>query len=126
MKTYFLIDDDSDDRMIFKESLEYLQLPINYVEAHDGQQALEMIKQITVPDMVFLDLNMPKVGGYEVLVQIKKNPMYTSVPVYMYTTSSNPFDKNRCIQAGAKGFVTKHDSFEDLCRELKNLVDSSQ
>jgi len=127
MKTFFLVDDDSDDRMIFKEALECLDLPLNYIEAEDGQRALEMFnRMLTPPDVIFLDLNMPKVSGYEVLVQAKTYPKYQSVPIFMYTTSSSWFDKERCMQAGAAGFITKHDSFDDLCIELKKLVGSGQ
>lgn len=124
MKTFFLIDDDSDDRMIFQEALECLQLPVNYIEAIDGQHALEMIREekIGVPDVIFLDLNMPRVGGYEVLLNVKQLSEYQSVPVFMYTTSSSQVDKDKCMQAGAAGFMTKQDSFDDLCKELNLLV----
>jgi CheY-like chemotaxis protein len=124
-KTFFLIDDDTDDRMIFKEALECLEQSFHYVEATDGQEALDMIKHknIKVPDVIFLDLNMPKVGGYEVLVHVKEMPLYKSVPVFIYTTSSNQFDIDRCMRAGATGFITKHNSFDDLCKELSLLVE---
>jgi CheY-like chemotaxis protein len=124
-KTFFLIDDDADDRMIFKEALECLEESFNYIEATDGQEALDMLKRerIKVPEVIFLDLNMPKVGGYEVLVHIKEIPLYKSVPIFIYTTSSNKFDIDRCLQAGAAGFITKHSSFDDLCAELRLLVE---
>ena len=101
-----------------------MELSVSYIEAKDGQQALGMIvqKAIAVPDVIFLDLNMPKVGGYEVLVNVKQLYPYKA-PIFMYTTSSNSFDKNKCMQVGAAGFVTKHDCFEDLCNELRFMVD---
>lgn len=100
MKSFFLIDDDIDDRMIFREALDFLNPSYNYIEAKDGQHALEMIRkeEISIPDVIFLDLNMPKVGGYDVLLFIKQLTRYNPVPVFMYTTSSNAVEKEKCMQ----------------------------
>lgn len=124
MKTVFLIDDDLDDREIFQEALQSLDAGTHYLEAMDGQEALEMIREkgFAVPDLMFVDLNMPRVGGLELLKELRKMPDYQSLPVYIYTTASAKAECDKCIEAGATGFITKHPSFDELCEELQLLL----
>lgn len=123
MKNIFLIDDDIDDRSLFREALEFLQIEFDLQEAENGEQALKMVdqKDFNIPDIIFLDLNMPKIGGYEVLLKLKELSKYKSIPIYIYSTSSNKVEKDKCIQAGATDFITKHYSFQNLCNAL-NLI----
>lgn len=125
MKTVFLIDDDPEDREIFESALKSLSTPTKYVEARDGQEGLELIlrNDFGIPDYIFIDLNMPKIGGLELLTTVRKHPSYKAVQIFMYSTSSVDIEKEKCMEAGASGFITKHDSFGDLCSELKRVID---
>ena len=125
MKTIFLIDDDSDDREIFNAALGSLNFSHKYIEAKDGQEALQMIadRDFKVPDIIFLDLNMPKVNGYEVLLAVKKIPHYTQVPIIIYSTSSLQSEIDKCMNEGATAFMTKHSSYEVLCNELSLIFE---
>ena len=124
MKTVFLIDDDLDDREIFQEALQSLNLTTRYVEAFDGLNALEKISEndFVIPDIIFADLNMPRLGGLEFLKKVRANPECKNVPVYIYSTSSAKEECDKCMAAGAAGFITKHYSFEDLEKELEKLI----
>lgn len=124
MKTIFLIDDDADDREIFQAALDSLNFPHTYVEARDGHEALELISKSSFkfPDIIFLDLNMPKVGGHDVLIAVKKLPQYEKVPVIIYSTSSAEQEKEKCFAEGAEHFMTKHSSYEALCEELGKII----
>lgn len=124
MKTIFLVDDDADDRELFQSAVNSFSSDNRIVEAVDGKEALGLLNQndFPFPDIIFLDLNMPKVNGLEVLKAIKKNPKYKSIPIFIYTTSNAKEDKELCLAEGASGFITKHYSFITLCEELKNLL----
>jgi CheY-like chemotaxis protein len=123
MKKILLIDDDSDDRELFQMALTELGTSFELIEANDGKEALEMILNdiFTVPDIIFLDLNMPRINGKQFLPAIKKIPIYQHVPVIIYTTSSDIADMEYCISLGASGFVTKHYSHRALTNELKRI-----
>lgn len=121
MKKVFLIDDDADDREIFRNALDTIEIECELVEASDGHQALELVKDknFSVPDVIFLDLNMPKVGGLDVLKKLRQIEHYNQAEVIMYTTSSMQQDKDNCFNAGATGFITKHYDFASLCDALR-------
>ena len=73
---FFLVDDDADDVSIFKEILREVNPSIALVSAADGQEALKFLKhqQDNYPDVIFLDLNMPRMNGKECLSELKKDP----------------------------------------------------
>ncbi|PBQ33909.1 response regulator [Sphingobacteriaceae bacterium] len=123
MKKIFLIDDDSDDRDVFQAALNSIELQSDFVQAENGEQALAMVsnKEFKAPDIIFLDLNMPKMGGLEFLQKIRLIPEYKQVQILIYTTSSLQKDKDSVLAAGANGVITKHYSFDALCDELTFL-----
>lgn len=123
MRSILLVDDDEDDRSLFKEAVNSLDKEIQCWTANDGQHALEVLMYdlIVVPDLVFLDLNMPKMNGLEFLQIIKKNRQYKSVPVIIYSTSSNPEDLKKCKELGSAEFVTKPADFHDLISKLGSV-----
>lgn len=124
MKRIFFIDDDADDRFIFKAALDEIDLTIDYVEARDGQEALELINDpaFEKPDMIFVDLNMPRVTGLEFVIRMKKIAGYETIPTYIYTTSGSANERVNCITAGASGYIIKHTKSSDLVKELSALT----
>ncbi|PBQ31023.1 hypothetical protein CNR22_04310 [Sphingobacteriaceae bacterium] len=124
MKKIFFIDDDADDRFIFKAALNEIDLTFDYAEARDGQEALEMIADpsFTVPDIIFVDLNMPRVTGLEFVIRMKKIAAYSSIPTYIYTTSGSANERVNCITAGATGYIIKHAKSADLVKELDHII----
>jgi CheY-like chemotaxis protein len=122
-KTLFIIDDDEDDQLFLHEAMSDLNIPIDCYYANNGELALQQLRseQIPVPDFIFLDLNMPKLNGKECLIEIKKMPRYASVPIIIYTTSSNQKDKHEIMQLGAHYFLTKPTRISELCSRLLEL-----
>jgi len=120
--SFLLVDDDSDDTSLFKEVLEEVNSSIIFNSAEDGQQAIQFLKSRTneLPDVIFLDLNMPRMGGKECLVQIKNDEKLHKIPVIMYTTSSQSKDIEETMQKGAICFITKPTNI----KELKNILAS--
>lgn len=113
--SFFLVDDDADDVTIFKEVLQDVNPGIDFVSAGDGHEALTTLKmQNNKPDVIFLDLNMPRMGGKECLVALKRDARLQDIPVIMYTTSSQSKDIEETMQKGAVCFITKPTNLKEL------------
>lgn len=122
---FFVVDDDIDDRELFKEALLEVDRNIDCATAEHGEEALEILNSDffkTNPDYIFLDLNMPRINGKQTLREIKKIPRYAEVPVIIYSTSSSKKDIEESIALGASRFYTKPSSFEELRQMLQKLV----
>lgn len=117
-----LIDDDEDDRDFFQFALEDIDKDIEYASAESGYEALEMLPQSALPDYIFLDLNMPAMSGRECLIELKKNPSFSHIPVIIFSTSSDPHDKEETKQLGAIDFITKPSKTSDLINALNNFL----
>lgn len=115
-----MVDDDTDDTSIFQEVLQEVNPSIQFISAPDGQEALNTLKLNgeSLPDIIFLDLNMPRMGGKETLVALKKDDRLRNIPVIMYTTSSQSKDIEETMLKGALCFITKPSNL----KELKNIL----
>ncbi len=121
-KKFLLVDDDPDDCFLFQEVLSDLSPAVHLDIASDGQEALERLKKMEVlPDIIFLDLNMPRMDGKQCLFELKRNPQYRNVPVFIYTTSSHSKDIEEAIQSGAACFITKPASIHEL-RQMLSII----
>ena len=84
-----LADDDSDDCLFFKDVLDELNLPTLLTTVHNGEQLMEvLLKSTELPDILFLDLNMPRKNGFECLSAIKQTKKLNQVPVIIFSTSA--------------------------------------
>jgi CheY-like chemotaxis protein len=120
-KRILLVDDDSDDCELFQEALSELDSCIACLSACDGIDALLKLEQIQPPDMIFLDINMPKMDGWQCLSKLKSMPELRHIPVVMYSTSTHQKEINKALQLGASHFFTKPDSFTELISALKRV-----
>ena len=80
-------DDDEDDREIFVEILKNIDEGIRLVQAEDGFHTLTILDSIDLPDIIFLDINMPVLNGYETLAEIRKDKRFSQVKVVMFSTA---------------------------------------
>jgi CheY-like chemotaxis protein len=120
--TIFYVDDDDDDKMIFREAIEQVQPDAELLLASDGREALDMLrKALVIPTFIFLDINMPVMTGKEFLARIKTIERFKSVPVIIYTTASDKEELKKLIHAGAQDYVVKANSFEKLKQLLKTV-----
>ena len=124
-KRFLLTDDDRDDRDLFSEALASIDPSIVYHWAEHGKQALNLLESMTIdlPDIIFLDINMPVMNGWELLKKLKQDSSYQHVPVIMYTTSSEARDRKIAMDLGAHCFVTKPDNFRSVRGLLQVVVD---
>ena len=122
-KNFLLVDDDIDDIELLREGLSSVDETIICAEAANGFDALDALESKPLPDLIFLDINMPKMDGWECLKVLKSNPAYNDVPVLMYSTSSNQKDISTASDLGAWGFYTKPDDFKSLKQKLRIIID---
>lgn len=121
IKKFLLTDDDKDDRELFSEALGAIDPNIICHGAEHGREALHLLSNSTFgkPDIIFLDINMPVMNGWELLHTLKKDGNNHDIPVIIYTTSSEERDKQIAEDLGALCFVTKPDDF----RRVKNMLE---
>lgn len=124
--TVFLVDDDTDDAALFEEVLQESSPTTLFQWAKDGEDALQKLAAASVlPDLIFLDLNMPKMGGKECLTFIKNSEVLRHIPVIMYTTSSLSKDIEETMLSGAVCFITKPSSSGELKHILSSILGST-
>jgi len=86
-------------------------------------KAMEYLKTAaSMPSLIFLDLNMPLMNGFQCLEQIKKDDKFKHLPVIIYTTSNNPTDEDRAKESGAEMFFTKTPNFKLLKAKLLEIL----
>ena len=125
--SFFLIDDDIDDREIFTLALKDIDSSIKCTTAKDGAEALDFIENNKdfIPDFIFLDLNMPRINGKECLVEMRKIARLQNIPIYIYTTSSSDKDKLELLKIGATGFITKPYTIKKLVEILSQIISTT-
>jgi CheY-like chemotaxis protein len=111
-----MVDDDDDDAFLFQEVLHQINPGISFRCVRNGKSALELLRSgdISLPHVIFLDLNMPRMDGHECLSELKKDEQLQSIPVIIYTTSSYQNDVRNTLQNGALSFITKPTNVKDL------------
>ena len=102
-------DDDSDDRFLLNESIVSSGLHADLVYVANGQEFISYIEQApeALPDLVILDLNMPKMNGRETLNYLKRHPRYRTIPVIILSTSRNKQEMDACAAQGAVSYFIK-------------------
>ena len=121
--TLLCIDDDNEDLELFREALRTINSAYVCIGASNGLQGLQVLNNI-LPDLVFLDINMPVMGGKETLQTIRRDVRFKHIPIYILSTSTNSSEIELFKQLGALSFFTKPNSFEELCRILNTLLSS--
>lgn len=120
-----LADDDSDDRELFEEAATIIDPNLRITMARDGEELMEvLLKGEKRPDLIFLDLNMPRKNGKECLAEISGNEELSNIPVIIYSTSINPTDIEDTYRNGAHFFFRKPNSFEQLKNILHQIIES--
>ncbi|MBC7827892.1 MAG: response regulator [Chitinophagaceae bacterium] len=118
-----LIDDDEDDGEIFVAALKVASAAVAYTVLDDATEALDQLssKEI-IPDVIFLDLNMPIMNGQQFLLEVKKNQGLQNIPVVIFSTTSHSPTIQLTKEFGAQDFITKPNNFDELVHVLKNFL----
>lgn len=112
----FLADDDNADCLLFKEALEELPVSVCLTIMPNGEQLIEELtnKGNKLPDVLFLDLNMPRKNGFASLGEIKRNTRLQELPVVIFTTSSELDSVKRVFRDAAHYYICKPVDFSQL------------
>ena len=122
-KKILLVDDDTDDQLFFVDAVKEIQPTLECDIASNGLEALDHLDKLPPPpSIIFLDLNMPIMNGFECLAKLKEIKQYKEIPVVIFTTSNQPVDVERTISMGAKLFLTKPPDFEVLKDKLHDIL----
>ncbi|AFZ65945.1 response regulator [Deinococcus peraridilitoris] len=118
-----LVDDSEADVLLTRLAFEELDVPHELQVAQDGVEALNLLRSGTqaLPDLILLDLNMPRMGGLEVLLELKANPAWRNVPVIVLTTSAAASDVWESYQRYANAYIRKPASLPDFVESLRRL-----
>ena len=127
-----LVDDDVEDQSIFCDAIALVDAGQQVHAEKNGLSALKYLSSLPqqqLPCVILADLNMPKISGTELLMQVKKNEQFKNIPFVIYTTSVNELEKASCLRMGAHAYITKPLSYKQsievaqmiirLCRELQ-------
>lgn len=115
-----LADDDYDDRLWFKDAIDEIKVKTILTLVNDGVELMDFLlkPEVHLPNLVFLDLNMPRKGGMECLKEIRSNPKLKDLSIAIYSTSGLERDIEETFVKGANIYIKKPSDFE----ELKNIV----
>ncbi|SHG73222.1 Response regulator receiver domain-containing protein [Chryseolinea serpens] len=115
------VDDDADDREMFCEALRAIDELISCVQHDSGQKALEFLRSHPeTPDFIFVDINMPKMNGYECVYAIRSIDHLQHVPIVMFSTAFNPHLQHP--EEKNVTFVAKSSRFNELVESIKALI----
>lgn len=122
-RSFLLIDDDIDDHEIFQIALEMVSDEAMCHAFFDAELALKKIKDNDLHfDVIFVDLNMPKLDGVGFLKNVRMIDHAREIPVYIYSTTSSPEIRTVVLELGATDFVTKFSSIAPLSELLSGLM----
>ena len=121
-----LIDDDSDDRALFREVVQEISPETICATESDGEKALSDLldPSFTLPDLIFMDINMPRISGWDCLTTIKGQEKTKNIPVVMFSTSSRDRDIDSASRYGAIGLLTKSGDYRELKRSITDVINS--
>jgi CheY-like chemotaxis protein len=129
-KVILVADDDADDCLLIGDVLKDIGLKCEVRFVSDGIELMECLENCErqeaqirspLPDLIVLDLNMPRKGGREVLKEISVHPRFKTVPIVVLTTSEEPRDIALCSSLGAKLFITKPSLYNEWLERFESL-----
>ena len=119
-----LADDDEDDRLFFTDAFGELKISTKVNTYNDGVQLMDYLNNddAILPDVLFLDLNMPRKSGKECLAELRDNERFNGVAIAIYSTSSSEEDIEDTFVQGANIYIKKPNDFNVLKKVLSDVV----
>jgi CheY-like chemotaxis protein len=118
-----LVEDNLIEIMKMKRTISLLKLKHTIYEAKNGEEALQFLEdKDNIPDIILLDLNMPKINGIEFLKILKANDDLKHIPTVILTTSNNQKDLLECYKTGMSGYVLKPLKYEDYVNKIETVL----
>lgn len=119
-----LADDDEDDRSFFKRAIDEVRVKTVLNTFNDGEQLMDYLlkKETSLPDVIFLDLNMPRKGGIECLEEIRRIKQLKDISVVIYSTSGAEEDIEATFLKGANVYIKKPNDFQKLKKAVAEVL----
>lgn len=119
-----LADDDEDDRLFFTDAFEELKINTIVNTVNNGRELLNFLNhpETVLPNIIFLDLNMPILNGIDCLKEIKRDEKFKDIAIAIYSTSSSDQDVENTFVLGANIYIKKPSNFNDLKKILSDVV----
>lgn len=119
-----LADDDEDDRLFFTDAFEELKINTIVNTVNNGRELLNYLHhpETVLPNIVFLDLNMPILNGIDCLKEIKREDKFKDIAIAIYSTSSSDQDVENTFVLGANIYIKKPSNFNELKKILSDVV----
>lgn len=118
-----LIEDNLIEIMKMKRTISLLKLEHTMQEAKNGEEALKILEdKSNFPDIILLDLNMPKMSGIEFLTIIKNSKDFQHIPTIILTTSDNQKDLFECYRIGVSGYILKPLKYDDYVTKIETVL----
>lgn len=120
-----LVDDDPDEYLLFEDALRELPQSPRLQYARDGQQLMQLLAddQAVLPAIIFLDLNMPRMNGFECLKFIRKSTRFANLPIVIFSTSSQAQAIDTVYEQGANYYVRKPNTFSMLKEAIARVLE---
>jgi CheY-like chemotaxis protein len=123
-----VVEDNPGDVRLLREALTESGMAVQVQVVHDGEEALQLLRRAGPyataprPNLILLDLNLPKKSGYEVLAEVKSDPQLQPIPVVVLTSSRKPDDITKSYALGANVYLQKPLEIEEFFETVKDLV----
>jgi CheY-like chemotaxis protein len=123
-KVVLLIDDDKEDQEIFGDAVKEVDQSVRFVSEFNSDQAINNISTMKRerPELIFLDLNMPRLNGKQLLSELKRDPDMSHIPVVMCSTFFGDRDVLEIERLGAVHYLVKPTRFNELCQEIAKIL----
>ena len=122
-KHFFLVDDDEDELEIFMEALSKLDVPCKCTYAANAEQALEILNYLK-PDVVFVDINMPGINGFECVQRIRMKDGHAGTHIVMYSNGIADISGEEAREWGSSSCIKKTNSIAELVTAMRGVLDS--
>ena len=130
LRPVLLVEDNADDEALAREAFRRAGVDNPIAVARDGRAALDWLlaaldnpDEVELPALILLDINLPLIGGVEVLRRLRAHPQLSTLPVVVLSTSREPRDLRDCYRAGANAFICKPVEFAAFQQVVQKLAD---
>ena len=125
-----LVEDNPDDVLLTELAIKESDIQGSFTLANNGKAALEILNDTVntgerLPDLILLDINLPKVNGLEVLKEIKSNKSTSSIPTVVFTSSDAMSDMRSSYENGAELYIRKPNNIQEYKKIMKYIVENS-
>ncbi|HEX9446183.1 MAG TPA: response regulator [Candidatus Binatia bacterium] len=122
-KRVLLVEDHPDTSDLIQRELNFVGYDV--LIAEDGLQAVSFSSHL-LPDVIVMDLNLPKLNGIEATIRIRKNPKTAAIPILAATAMTGSAIRQKCLDAGCNDYLAKPFTYRELDAALKNLLEKAE